>query len=772
MSIISHHPTLELKDHISQVKNAVDFLISFHSPMILSEKDKDLLNKIILFHDLGKGNSYFQEYIKNPKTYKKPSNLKSHSFLSSLITGIFLLKNSSCEEIFIALQVISGHHTRLQTIEGLTDMWCDDENIRTLSKQLEHYPTEEIARLIGIPSNHIDLSNESPADIILDYLEDHIERLIKGQSEDNAICFRLKTQLLYSLLLEADKAFLAVPDINKHFRYIRHDWKIEWIDKIIGNPPQTKVNLLRHHIRHEVIQNAHSDYRIFTLTSPTGSGKTFLAAAWAFIQKRIIKQTKGINPKIIIVLPFLSIINQTVHEYEKILQAVDKTKDGSWILPCHSLSDRKYSEMLEKKEESFFIDTWRSDVIITTYDQFLYAIMNPGSKHQLRFHNLIDAIVIMDEVQSLPAKLWIPLEKLLDAITSISNSKILLMSATLPAFVKKTKSLLPDYKKLFTQFNRYNLIVKDIHYNRIRLLQSFIEGLKEEIPRWIENKERVLITLNTRKSAQEVYIGISNYLKANELKYPMYFISSDVIPLDRLGKIEDIKSGIPCIVVSTQSIEAGVDIDMTRIIRDFAPLDSLIQIAGRCNRNGNENTPKNVEIVQLKSNSGKLFCDMIYNDVHLEKTRKVLAEFSSIYEQDILKVTENYFDLLMGKDGVDTGKQLINQFAYWQEYESIKTILRGEDIEKYDLCLFESDPGLIEIVEHISSIEDRWERREEWKRISGRIAQITVSVIARKKFNIHQVAEDFYGLLKLDPAYYDKNIGFRIPGEDSSTWIL
>jgi len=772
MPILSHSSGLELKEHIKQVIEAADFLLSLHSPVILPGEDKNLLYKIIRAHDLGKGNSFFQEYIKDPGNYKGAAHLKSHSLLSSLITALKLIKTGDWKELFAALQAITGHHTQLRTLEELTEIWDDDDNNYTLKKQLNGYPFEEMSRLSGISLADIGISNNDPSAAVSQYIEENVEDLIEEQSEVDAIRFRLKTQFLYSILLEADKAFLAVPDITKHVDLKRHDWNPRWIDIILGTPSRTKVNKLRRQVRREVIKNANIDTGIYSLTSPTGSGKTLLAANWAFIQKRKMAVSSGINPKIIVVLPFLSIIYQTVKEYEKILNASDSKIDGSWLLPSHSLSDRHYSDMLEKNEESFFIDTWRSDVIITTYDRFLYAVMNPKSSHQLRFHNLMDSIIIMDEVQSLPAKLWVPLGKILESMTAISSTKILLMSATLPAFIENTIPLLPGYKTLFPQFNRYNLIVKDVSSNYIQSLQTFIEQLLKDIPGWIKNRERVLITLNTRRSAQNVFTGISFYLKNNNLEYPIYFISSDVIPLDRLRKIDKIKSKKPCIVVSTQCIEAGVDIDMTRIIRDFAPLDSLIQVAGRCNRNGIEDSQKDVTIVQLASGNGQLFCEMIYNAVHLEKTRQVLSTFSSIYERDVLGVTEKYFDLLMGRDGVDTGKQLVKQFAYWQEYESIKTILRGENIDKYELCLLERDLELIEIIKGIDAVENRWERREEWRRISGRLAQITISILARKNIDISTLAEDFHGIWNLNPAYYSDDIGFRLPDEDNSTWIL
>jgi len=128
--------------------------------------------------------------------------------------------------------------------------------------------------------------------------------------------------------------------------------------------------------------------------------------------------------------------------------------------------------------------------------------------------------------------------------------------------------------------------------------------------------------------------------------------------------------------------------------------------------------------------------------------------------------------LLMGKDGVDTGEQLINNFAYWQEVETIKNILRGKQIKKYEFYLMDKDPSLMEIIKDIQEKEDRWERRSAWKRISGRLAQISISVLAKRNFIPEEVAEDFNGIWILNPIYYHEKIGFHFTDEDASCLVL
>ena len=753
--MLSHYPSKSLSQHIEETNTALQFLLSFHTEKLKSVLPRELLNDIIQFHDEGKKSHYFQSYIKDPINYSGDPALKSHSKLSALIVSVKY--QNSPDQFFRILQCIGGHHTKLCTLKDLQYDWLDSDYI--LKKQLFEFPD----------INSTDIDKEYPADDINDLLEDDVEEFINGQSLKDAFRYRLVTQLLYSLLLESDKALLAVPDIAKHSEFRRNEWKKDWVDKKIGVPADTTINQLRSKIRKEVTKKLDLNSAVFTLTSPTGSGKTLLSATWALDQREKIRKKSGVIPKIIIVLPFLSIINQTVDEYIKLLKIGGVDIDGSWLIASHSLADRNYNDKLEDKEESFFIDTWRSDVIITTYDQFLYTIFSPKSKYQMRLHNLLDSIIVIDEVQSLPTKLWKPLEVALQNITEMSRTKVLLMSATLPGFVSNALPSIPDYKNYFQQFNRYELDFNNIQNNQTYPLEEFISKMQSELALWVKNKERVLITLNTRKSAQQVFLGIKNENPACK----MFFISSDVIPADRLNRIYEIKhlhDNEPCIVVSTQSIEAGVDIDMTRVIRDFAPLDSLIQIAGRCNRSGNLVKPQKVEVYQLISNNKRLFCEMIYNKIHLQKTRQVLKNVTAIFEKNIISLTEHYFELLSGS--VSTGEKYLEDFSYWRPVENIRSVLRGDEIEKYEFCLLGRNPELKQKIQVIVKIHDRWERREAWKRIAGEIAKLTVSVIAYSGFDPQDVANSFCGLWDLNLDYYDDDVGINIPVDNTCSSLI
>lgn len=463
-------------------------------------------------------------------------------------------------------------------------------------------------------------------------------------------------------------------------------------------------------------------------------------------------------PKIIVVLPFLSIIDQTTKVYGRLLQAGGYEADGAWLMTSHSLSDRNYAEWLEEGEKPFYVDTWRSELIITTYDQFLMSLMDPAARYQMRFHNLCDAVIIMDEVQSLPCRLWQPLEKIFKSLVTICNSRILLMSATLPPFVSEAAPLLPGFESYFAGCQRYSLRFRTTEKLSI---EQFCEEVESRLPVWAEENKRVLITLNTRKSARKVRDTLAGP-SSSASGIPVYFISADVTPGDRLEIIKKIKEDKPCIVVSTQCIEAGVDIDMDLVIRDFAPLDSLVQIAGRCNREGKKGRCP-VEIVDLVDAEEQRYSEMIYDPVHLQVTRDLIKDTYEVLEEDILGLSNCYFQGLFSKK--DTGGVHLKRFARWQEDLPVKEILRGKEKRQHTFLVIQQDPQLKEDMARANSEIDRWKRREAWRKLAGRIARISVSIYARPGFHPQRIADDHLGHWILREGYYSSERGLLVEGE-------
>jgi CRISPR-associated endonuclease/helicase Cas3 len=207
--------------------------------------------------------------------------------------------------------------------------------------------------------------------------------------------------------------------------------------------------------------------------------------------------------------------------------------------------------------------------------------------------------------------------------------------------------------------------------------------------------------------------------------------------------------------VSTQCVEAGVDIDLDFVVRDFGPLDSIIQIAGRCNRNGGIERGT-VEMVQLVDDDGERkteFANQVYDPVLLDATHFVLGRDDFIDEEHVYPLTRTYFDELSKRK--DTGEDALKTWAYWREMpQSVRTMLRGPDRPQVTLVVIDRDTALQSDLESVSAIEDCWAKRRALRGLAGRIARLSVSVYARDHFDPADFADPFPQQAKRDDVWF------------------
>jgi CRISPR-associated endonuclease/helicase Cas3 len=348
----------------------------------------------------------------------------------------------------------------------------------------------------------------------------------------------------------------------------------------------------------------------------------------------------------------------------------------------------------------------------------------------MRFHNLCDAVVIMDEVQALPTALWDLLNQALQGLARFSEFRLLAMSATQPGFFSDATELIPDYESYYQGLDRYELVLR--HDADIEL-EDFVEEITQRSELWRER--RVMIVLNTRKSARKLRDALADSGK------DVIFLSADVTPRDRLAAIEAIKRKTPCLVVATQCVEAGVDIDLQRVIRDFGPLDSIVQVAGRCNRNGVHSRCQ-VEIVSLIDGRGKKLSSFIYDTILLQETRAAIRDFfengrtgsSTIPEREILPLTKRYFKGVAEKKNI--GAKFTRQFATWDsEFPEPLQLLRGKKQKQVQFVVLQQDADLKNELAKVNLLDESWDRKRALRELAPRIASITVSVYAKPEWN-------------------------------------
>ncbi len=717
----SHNkPSLTLAEHLAQIREAACAIWGRHSRALLRASDAPLgwFDDAVTWHDAGKASQAFQRYIQAPAQYRGDRKKKVHTPLSTVCA----LRHAEAKgwdwrrTLAVAL-LAAGHHSEFKTHQALDDAFATMDDI--IGEQIESLDWDALDRAIGARVPRPDgLDGVDLCVAASDYLEGLVERL-HGLGPGDAVAYRLQCQLIFSVLLEADKAFLAVPakDLRQYLAPRQANLPASRVEEFLAEKPPAAINFVRESARRAMFAGleAATDQRIQTMTLPTGTGKTLLAASWALSLRERIMREEGQPPLILIVLPYLAIIDQTVREYDQLLR--DQLAPGEMI-SFHSLSDRTYAPDLEDESQDFFLNTWQSDVVITTFDQFLFALLSPKGRHQMRFHHLADALIVMDEVQALPCVLWDPLRRALAALTQLGSTHVLTMSATQPNFLLGARELIERPADFFAQMKRYRI---ELHHRAPLKLAAFASACSRRLRDWIG--KRVLLTLNTRRSARHLRDALALDMPAD---LPLEFLSADVTPKDRLAAILRIRNSEPCVVVSTQCVEAGVDIDMDPVIRDFAPLDSIIQIAGRCNRNGRP-TRGTVEIVSLlDDDTERPFAGMIYDKILLQVTREVLGDRSAIDEEQVFPLTVDYFARLSREK--DTGEGETRRWARWEEMTSVQTLLRGARRPQVSFLILGNDPPLRGDLEAARGLPDRWDRRRALQRLARRIAENTVSV--------------------------------------------
>ncbi|MBI5014903.1 MAG: CRISPR-associated helicase Cas3' [Deltaproteobacteria bacterium] len=766
--LLSHYdPHLRLREHLEDVRSAAFHLLSSHSSVVRGRRPRTeaVLEAAVRCHDIGKGSPGFQQYIADPPHYRGSARAKEHSGLSSAAAILWARREGWAPLQALTLgAIVAGHHAGFPVAHRLLDerLRLDDEDV--LDSQWQGLPWDTLEGETGLQFNRGMAFEDARSWLAC---QARVEEVLGALPRDEALRFRFWVQFLFSILLEADKAFLALRDagVAKYLATTAREVGPELVDRRLQLLPDTPANEVRRRVRSQVVRNFAPEDACCTLTLPTGVGKTLLAASWALAMRSAMGKRCGTAPKIVVVLPFLSVVDQTEREYRLLLGLGDDPGvQSDLLMASHSVSQREYElegERLGTSYSEFFLDTWRSQMVVTTFDQLLLALFSPKTRHQMRFHQLLDAVVVLDEVQALPCRLWSLVDEGFRALTREGNTKVLMMSATQPGMLTGARELVgsPDaVADVFSLLRRYRI---RLNHRAAVPLADFIEELGDRLKEWLRDKSRVLLTFNTRAAARRVWKTLA---KEKTGRVPVHLLSADVAPLDRLDKIASIKAGRPCIVVSTQTVEAGVDIDMDQVIRDFGPLDAVVQIAGRCNRNNRMGEHGGrVELVRLLSDRGRPYDEMVYRDgILLQATHEVLEGLEAVPEEDVLELGRRYFDLLKARK--NAGAEITDAFAYWKEIPDVHELLRGKDRRQVSFLVLEDEEAarLRSDIESALALSDRWERRTALRRLAGDVQLRTVSIYARPDLHPEEFADLVGPFWVLRPGWYTPESGLDL----------
>lgn len=783
------HPYKDLKTHFNEVyENMINNGNIQIDSSLISEEDLKYAIKIIAYgHDFGKYNFNFQDYIKAIRDNKKytGSDLdKSHQEISALFV-LYLgdLGFTDKRLSLICASIAYSHHGRVKDFFNIVNSYLDEEHMEFINKMRDFIKRDNELivkeyREMGFEEDIEGFFSIDLKSLMKDYCRVYRKSFKKSS---NLELFSIHS-ILYSALVESDKMSASdtiLPSINN----IKYD---EF--NVIKNSMYPYDGGYRSLINKEVIENlkANKDNKIFTITSPTGSGKTITGVEAAIL----LRELSGLN-RIHYVLPFTSIINQS---YE-VLKKFHDGKDNTYLMKFHSMSnegyridDNKglvvdgeydakngsdYGSRYNFNQLELIMNSLNSGFTITTFNQLIESIISTKNKMLKKFNNFNNSVILIDEIQCLPLYYLKAIEEVLVTLTEKMNVKIIVMTATKPfVFRNKSVELLDSYRKYFEMQNRTKI-------NFISNLNEILDGelVDEVVKNKKFNEESVMIICNTIASSLNVFEGIKEHCKSEDV----YYLSTNIIPIRRQEIIDEIKerlkNGDKVKLVCTQLVEAGVDLDFNHVYRDLAPLSSIIQAAGRCNRESNPNYIGEVTIFKLiRPDSGRVDATYVYgNNNDLLPTIECLSKFSNKFKEDILE--SSYLDLID-----EFYNKMVFQYGEHQKSIDVLSGMMGlkfgkdsvldkfsliEDNGYVDIFIPYGDKGL-EVLNRYKSIfgmRDKNKKREALYDIKAYLQLYKISVSDRfLKDKVHLLS-DIYGFIYVKPEFlervYNKITGFN-----------
>lgn len=585
-----------------------------------------------LLHDLGKYSDEFQQYIRSAIGHIDPdaeeyvdANEKKGKIDHSTAGGQFISNIEREHKAFQYLSqllslVIVSHHG------GLIDCVAPDgtdKYSRRIAKDDKKTHFSEILEIA--PDDVVGLARELLlSDEILNELMVVLKKIPK-QSQN--FYLGLLSRFLFSCLLDADRIDTADfenpenKDIRLNTQYPSWDKFTIALEKRISKfSAENRVDEIRQEVSEACKRAGTRERGIYTLTVPTGGGKTLASLRFA-----LEHAAKHKLERVLYVIPYTSIIDQNAREVQNVFAGLSEKYGVELVLEHHSnLTPEK-----ETTAQRLMSENWDAPIVFTTFVQLLDALFKGGTRSARRMHHLANAVIVFDEVQTIPIKTVHLFNNAMNFLTRVCGTTVVLCTATQPLLhdVDKAKGaiqLSPDHEimsdvpALFEELRRVKVI------DRREVGGCSDERIAEIIKEELNVTGSVLTIVNTKKSAANLF----NLCK--DLYAEVYHLSTNQCPQHRLEVIDHIRerarpgSAVPVICISTQLIEAGVDVDFGTVIRFVAGLDSIAQAAGRCNRSGKR---KKIGRVLLVNPFHENIDRLPEIKIGKEKCERVLAEY-------------------------------------------------------------------------------------------------------------------------------------------------
>lgn len=518
-----------------------------------------------LWHDLGKYRGAFQSKIRladSEQTHLENQGVGKVDHSSA--GAVHALERLGSRGCAIAL-AIAGHHAGLRDFSD----WKDRRHPEARRQNL----LEDACRA-PIPD---DILEAAPGDL----------PGFMGSMPVRAtpIAIELWTRMLFSALVDADfldtEAFYSPQQSELRLGFpalaVLADRLREYLDDLSRSATESTVNLVRRQVLERCRAFAKEKPGVFSLTVPTGGGKTFASLSFAMEHAR----EHGLD-RVVVVAPFLSIIDQTVKEYRR---ALDETADRPVLIEQHSGVDPD----TEDARSRVAAENWEAPLIVTTAVQFFESLFANRSSKCRKLHNLAHAVIVIDEAQTLPGEFLVPILDVLQALVAHYGSTLVLSTATQPVLVERQAG---DGRTVrgFTEVREIAGTADEIAATFRALRRVRAERVRtrswEEIAALVAHEPRALAITHLRQDSHELAQQVKT-MRPGDL---LFHLSALMCAAHRRAHLDQIRSSLATgenvRVVSTQLVEAGVDIDFPIVFRAMGGLDALIQSAGRCNREG------------------------------------------------------------------------------------------------------------------------------------------------------------------------------------------
>lgn len=772
-----------------------------------------------LLHDLGKASLEFDQYIrsatgmidKGEDGYVDVKGKRGKTDHSSAGAQVIYrnFNNSGNKMLFISQilpLVVSSHHSGLQDClspEG------DDKFTERMNKPDELTRiTESLLNLNEQEQTKRKLNELLSEALSLGCTLNHIISSMRESNDSSeTIMFKvgLLIRFLFSCLIDGDRLdtadfeFPAKALKRNHGQYTPWQELIEKLEQYLCNfKINEEIDILRRDIADNCLRFSKKPRGVYQLTVPTGGGKTLSSLRFALHHANEYKLDR-----IFYIIPYTSIIDQNAQVVREVLE--DQAETGAYlnnvVLEHHSNLTIEEENEEENEKQKLLSENWDAPIVFTTMVQFLETVFGSGTGSARRMHQLANSVIIFDEIQTLPIRCVHLFNLAVRFLTHTCDSTVVLCTATQPLLDKiqpepraliigPKQEMMSDVQKLFRDLKRVE--VYDTRKTGGWTDQEIAQLAEKEI----DETGSVLTIVNTKKAARNLFKQFHNCSGAE-----VYHLSTSMCPAHRMEILDEVKQCLldeePVICVSTQLIEAGVDIDFGSVIRYIAGLDSIAQAAGRCNRHGKRPisgrvfivNPKDENLDRLKDiRKGREVTERILEDykINIEQFDgdvlgiKAMKRFYQYYfyqqkDEMCYKVDknskigrdDNLFELLAQNRLSVMGFQRKNQqsapsIPIRQSFNAAARAFQAIDSASYGIIVPFGSEGkrIIQDLCAAKTMEQHFKLLKEAQRYSVNVFRYELDELRRNK-GIHQTQADS-GVFYLDEQFYSDSFGLSI----------